>query len=112
MINKYDFGKFTIGKKEYKHNIILLGEEIKRARDLEDHKLKVDDIALLINAKPFVVIIGTGAYGLIKVPKDIVDYVKDRGIPLVIQPTEVACKAYNDLTKRGKKVAAFLHNTC
>lgn len=112
MIEHYEFGKFIVDGKKYESNIVLMGTEIKEGRYLPGHQLKLDDFLPLINYKPDVIIVGTGAYGVIKVPKEIIDYIEKRGIKLIVEKTEKACETYNSLVKERKKVAAFLHNTC
>ena len=112
MIEHYEFGKFIVNKKEFNSNIILINDVAKEARYLENHELKLEDIYPLVDSKPEVIIIGTGAYGAVKPSKSIIDFIESKGIKLIIERTEDACNTYNRLLKEGKKVAAFLHNTC
>ncbi len=112
MISSYTFGKFIINGKAYESNIILLGAQIKPARYLPGHELKLDDFAELVSYAPETIIIGTGASGVVKVQKDIIDFIESKGITLIIEKTAKACQTYNTLLKQGRKVAAFLHNTC
>jgi len=112
MIDNYTFGKFVIKGKEYDSNVILLGKTVQAARHLPGHELKLDDFIPLVEYKPGYIIIGTGAYGVVKVPQEIVDFIEQKGIRLIIEKTGEACQTYNALLKEGKKVAAFLHNTC
>lgn len=112
MIDNYTFGKFVIKGKEYDSNVILLGKTVQAARHLPGHELKLDDFVSLVEYKPEYIIIGTGAYGVVKVPQEIVDFIEQKGIRLIIEKTGEACQTYNALLKEGKKVAAFLHNTC
>lgn len=112
MIDNYTFGKFVIKGKEYDSNVVLLGKTVQKARHLPSHELKIDDFIPLIDYKPEYLIIGTGAYGAVKVPQEIVDFIGKKGIKLIIQKTGEACQTYNALLEEGKKVAVFLHNTC
>lgn len=112
MIEHYEFGEFVVDGKKYKSNIVLIGTGVTEGRYLPGHQLKLDDFLQLVAYKPDVIIIGTGAYGVVKVPKEISDYIKKRGIKLVVEKTARACRIYNSLIKEGKRVAAFLHNTC
>jgi len=70
------------------------------------------DILLLVEAKPEYIIIGTGANGVMPVPEDISNFIKEKGIKIIVEKTGEACQIYNALLKESKKVAAFLHNTC
>lgn len=112
MIESYSFGKFVIAGKEYKSNIKLFDKEVHEYKHLPEHKIAIDDLADLIAYNPKYIIIGTGAYGVIKISKEISDYIQKRGINLIVQKTGEACQTYNALLKEGKKVAALLHNTC
>ncbi len=112
MIEHYEFGKFTINGKIYESNVKLINGKLKTYKHLDNHDLTLGDLTDLINAKPSYLIIGTGAYGVIKVKQEIIDFVKKQKIRLIIAKTGNACKKYNELVKDNKKVAAFLHNTC
>ena len=112
MIDSYKFGEFVIKGKKFKCNIELLGEQVKEHRYLPNHELSIDDFTELINARPSYIIIGTGAYGVVKPPKKIIELIEKQGIKVVVEKTGEACKTYNNLLKEGKKVGALMHNTC
>jgi hypothetical protein len=112
MIDGYKFGEFVIDKKVYKSNVELVGTLVKIHRYLPDHELSLDDFTSLVNSKPEVIIIGTGAYGVVKPPKTIIDFIEKQKIKVIVQKTGDACKTYNEMLKQGKKVVALLHNTC
>jgi hypothetical protein len=112
MIDNYKFGEFVVKGKAYKSNIILIGETVKPARYLPGHELKIDDFIPLIDSKPEYIIIGTGAYGAVEVPDEIIEHIEKHGIKTIIEETGQACQTYNTMLKQGKKIAAFLHNTC
>lgn len=112
MIEHYEFGRFIVDGKLHQSNIVLLGNEVKEARYLPMHQLKLDDIIPLVNYKPEIIIIGTGSSGVMKVSKEITDYIDKKGIKLVVEKTGKACETYNTLLKEGRRVAAFLHDTC
>jgi hypothetical protein len=112
MIENYTFGKFVIDGKEYDSNVVLIGDNVKLARHLPNHELSLNDFSALVEFKPDYIIIGTGASGVMPVPSDISKFIQEKGIKLIVEKTGDACKTYNSLIKEGKKVAAFLHNTC
>ncbi len=112
MIDSYTFGKFIVDKQTYESNIILLGDKVKPARHLPGHELKIDDFIELIDYKPEIIIIGTGESGVVKPQQEIINFIEEKEIKLLIEKTGDACNTYNNLIKQGKKVAAFLHNTC
>ncbi len=55
-------------------------------------------------------IVGTGAYGRLPIMPTVFDEAKQRGIEIVVVPTEEACKLVSE--KASKKVRAILHVTC
>ena len=112
MIDSYSFGKFIIKGKTYESNVVLIGEIVKPARHLPEHELSLNDLDEITDSKPEIIVIGTGASGVMPVPDEIKDFIEEKGIKLIIEKTKLACQTYNSLLKEGKKVAAFLHNTC
>jgi len=112
MIDNYTFGRFVIQGKEYNSNVILIGRTVKPARYLPNHELSINDIFPLVESKPDYIIIGTGASGVMPVPDNISNFIKEKRIKLIVEKTGDACQTYNSLLKEKKKVAAFLHNTC
>ena len=112
MIDSYKFGEFVVQGKKFKSNITLIGDKVKEHRHLQNHELSLDDFTELVNAKPEIIIIGTGAYGVVKPPKEIIEFLEKQGIKVIVEKTGSACKTYNSLLKQGKKVAALMHNTC
>ena len=77
----------------------------------EAHHLRVEDIEKILDNKPATLIIGTGYYGLMKVPLELIKYLESMGIEVIIKKTKDACDEYNTLYKKKKVIAAF-HLTC
>lgn len=112
MIDSYTFGTFVVDGKQFDSNIALINNKAKPARYLESHILKTSDFDELIAAKPEIIIIGIGASGVVDVQDEIKEHIESNNIKLIIEKTGDACNTYNSLIKEGKKVCAFLHNTC
>lgn len=112
MIESYTFGKITINGRRYSSDVIIFPSHVKDGWwRKEGHRLSLDDLKEVFEAKPEVLVIGTGYTGLMKVPQDFKDYVRSKNIELVIENTRQACKTYNRLSQSRKVVAAF-HLTC
>lgn len=109
MIESYEFGKYLINGTVYEYDIKIINNKIKK---WHNHNMSKEDILDLVEAKPELIIIGTGAYGVIKVSKDIKELIKAKGIKLIIEKTEQACEEYNKAEKKGINVAAIFHGTC
>lgn len=112
MIDNYTFGEFTINGKKFRSNIVLINNSVKPGRYLENHELLIKDFDEILAANPEIVIIGTGASGVVKPSEEIKNEIESEGIQLIIEKSGEAIKTYNKLLKQKKKVAAFMHNTC
>ena len=111
-IEHYSFGRITIDGKAYTSDVIIYPDKVnaswwRRA----GHNLEVADLTEVIIAKPEVLVIGTGATGLMKVPKETISHLESQGIEVHIERTEKAVELFNKLQK-DKKVIAALHLTC
>jgi len=72
----------------------------------------VGGVKEIIDKKPDILIIGTGYFGLMKVPKELIEKIKSSGIKqVIVKKTGEACTEYNKLYKKNKIIAAF-HLTC
>lgn len=112
MIESYNFGKIIINGKKYNSDLIIFKDSIYDSWwRKEGHNLCIEDIKEIIDKKPDVLIIGTGAYGLMKVPSNLITYLKSNNIEVIIKKTKDACDEYNTLHQKKNVVAAF-HLTC
>ena len=113
MIENYSFGQILINGKKYSSDLIIFKDYIYDSWwRKEGHNLCIDDIKEIINKKPDILIIGTGFYGLMKVPEDLIENIKSLGIgQVIIKKTGDACTEYNKLYKMSNILAAF-HLTC
>ena len=112
MIESYKFGQILIDKKIYNSDIIIFKDHISdKWWRREGHNLHIDDIQEVINEKPEIIVIGTGFFGLMKVPPEIKEYLGSIGIKLIVRKTKDACDEYNNLHQDKKVIAAF-HLTC
>jgi hypothetical protein len=60
-----------------------------------------------------VLIIGIGVEGFVECPDDVKKSIKKNGIKeLLLEKTPKACKTYNELYHKGKRVALLAHGTC
>ncbi|MEA3454322.1 MAG: Mth938-like domain-containing protein [Candidatus Caldatribacteriota bacterium] len=112
MIESYNFGKIIINSKEYHSDIIIYKDSIndKWWRKVS-HNLCIEDIQEIFDKKPEVLIIGTGYYGLMKVPLELIKYLESNNIKVIIKRTKNACDEYNTLYQKKNVIAAF-HLTC
>ena len=112
MIKFCRFVNITIDDKKFTKDLIIYPDHINSNwRRKKGHFLTEGDIAAVIDYKPEVLIIGTGATGLMKVDEKLKEKLKSLGIEFVIKKTVEAVTEYNIIYK-DKKVVAALHLTC
>jgi len=111
MIENYSFGSICINGKTYKNDVLIFDNEIKEWWRERGHVVQIKDLEWIIGKKPEILIIGTGSYGLLKVSKEIKDYLSYMKIETKIEKTKKACELYNELKDKRKLAAAF-HLTC
>ena len=112
MIDSYSFGRIVIDGKTYTSDVIIYPDKVNDSWWRKSgHLLQIEDLTDVIQCNPEVLIVGTGANGLMKVPNDIKQFLESKGIELIFEETRKACETYNELKGRRKIVAAF-HLTC
>jgi len=115
LVEEYSFGRLKLGGRVYTKDIIFTPQRVLddswwRA---EGHRLAWSDISRYVEeAKPGVVVVGTGSSGRMRVGEDVVEALRGLGLELVAAPTGYAVKVYNKLALRGENVMAALHLTC
>jgi hypothetical protein len=112
MIENYAFGSIMIDGKEYTYDIKIVDGKILPWKYKEHHTVLIEDLAELIKAKPELIIVGTGAYGIVKVLPDVKRSLEAKNIALICLPTDEACDEYNKAFESKRRVAAILHSTC
>jgi len=112
MIESYCFGSIVIEGRKFLSDVVIFPDRVNgnwwRKRG---HTLGVDDVREIVDAKPEVLVVGTGYSGLMKVNRETKEYLRSSGIELIVAKTEEACEIFNELSKTRRVVAA-LHLTC
>lgn len=112
IIDFYEFGRIIVNGQEYNHDLILLPEKIIYPWwRQEGHHLALVDLEEIWPEKADFLIIGTGAYGIMKVKEEVKARALSLKWHLIIQPTPQAVKMYNEKIKEGRVIGAF-HLTC
>ena len=111
-IDSYHFGQIIINGKKYSSDVIIFPDRVQDSwwRN-KSHELSLKDICEIMAESPEVLLVGTGASGLMKVLPEVQQEVEVRHIQLIVQPTSEACDLYNQLSPFQRVVAA-LHLTC
>ena len=112
-IDSYQFGKIVIDSKEYDSDCIIIGDSVQPDWWRKSgHLLTEQDLETAIKTGPEILIIGCGAAGLMKVPQQTLDFLRDRNIRAEVLDTRKAVRRFNELRAKGENVAAALHLTC
>ena len=111
MIDHYSFGKITVDGMTYTSDIKIIDNMVIQNWWRKDgHSICRDDVEDIIDAKPDIFILGTGNFGILKVPADFKEYLKECNIELIVEKTEKACETFNLV--KDRKVAFGAHLTC
>jgi len=112
VIDFYRFGLIIVNGKQYTSDVVIFSDRVEHSWWRRDgHQLCSEDIAEVLDEKPDVLVVGTGASGLMKVLPEVRPSVETRGAKLIVEITDRACKLYNQLC-HSRRVVAALHITC
>jgi hypothetical protein len=104
MIDSYGFGRITINGKRYTNDVIVFSDRVKdNWWRKEGHRLQVEDIETVVKQKPEVLVVGTGYYGLVKIPVETIEYLKSKGVKLIAQKHGKPVQRTTTSWNRGKK---------
>ncbi len=112
MIDSYKFGKMVVEGQVYSSDLIIYPDRIDSSWWRKSgHRLCLEDIKEILEEKPEILVVGTGAYGLMRVDKEVKDYAQAEGIELIVDKTKNAVQKFNELASQKKTIGAF-HLTC
>lgn len=110
-IEEYHFGSITIDGKIYNHDVeARWTNKVLPFQFQQRHTFDVEAIKRAVEQNPKIIIIGTGESGLAKVTNEAVNFVKEKGIELIIDKTEEAIKIFN--TANEQSIVGLFHLTC
>ena len=111
-IERYSFGSITINGRTYTSDVIIYPDRVNASWwRKEGHNLNIVDLTDVLNAKPDVLLVGTGSSGLMKVSKETLSYLESKGIKVHVSLTAQSVDLFNKLQSEKKVIAAF-HLTC
>jgi hypothetical protein len=112
-IDSYQFGEIAIDGASYSSDLIIFGDSVQSNWwRKQGHSLSVEDLETVIAAKPSVLVVGCGASGIMKVPEQTRQALREQGIRVEALDTYKAVQRFNELSEGGEKPAAALHLTC
>lgn len=111
-VELYTFGLMIIDGCTFTKDLIILPDRMINDWWRESgHSLIPEDIQVVFESSPDLLIVGTGAVGRLKITDRAVNKIKENDIELIALPTGEAWQIYNK-EKDNKKVAAAFHLTC
>jgi hypothetical protein len=111
-IEHYSFGKIIIEGRTYTSDVIIYPGRVDSSWwRKEGHYLQATDLSAIVEAKPHILIIGTGFWGVMKVPQETVDFLSSKGVETRIEKTGKAIELFNAMGQDTSVIAA-LHLTC
>ncbi len=111
-IEAYEFGRMVVDGKSYTQDLILYPDSLQDSWwRQEGHSLVPEDIPQVLERKPEVLVVGTGASGMMTIPKSTKEHLLSIGTEVVEAPTDRAVNYYNRLKSKKHTVGAF-HLTC
>jgi len=111
-VDDYGFGRIVIDGKAYNHDVILFWDgKIEKWWRKEGHKVYLEDVKMILERKPEVVVFGTGKYGVMNVRDEVRRKIEDEGIEVIELISDEAVKKFNELVEDRKAVLA-IHLTC
>lgn len=112
MIESYKFGRIVIRGKKYTTDVIIYPDRVEDNWWREEgHYLSPVDLWAVVQAKPEVLVVGTGYSGLMRISPETEKHLREHGIRLIAERTSEAVRVYNQLC-RSTRVIAALHLTC
>ena len=113
MITEFSFGKIVCRGKTYSDDIkIINGEVVADWWRKSGHRVDIEDIADILEAKPDILVIGKGAPGLMKSTASLRAYLTANNIELYEKKSAQAIQVFNQLYQEAKRVAAGIHVGC
>ena len=112
-IDSYSFGQMQIGGQSYRTDTIVFPDKINSNWwRRQGHSLSKGDIQEILEFNPDVLVIGTGASGLMQVPDSTKKLLEEAGIEIIVKRTGQAWRVFNEQLEKGRKAVGAFHLTC
>jgi len=110
-INSTVFGSITIDNQTYGDDIIILADGTIEKRGLQKgtYIICLEEVNILFESKPKIIVIGTGQSGVAEIEPKVVEKAKKLGIKIIEAPTLIAIKKFNSIKE---KKAGLFHLAC
>ena len=112
-IDDYRFGSIRVEGHTYASDVIISPDGVNDSWWRErGHEVCPADLEPIWEAKPEILIVGTGAYGEMRVVPETVEACRERGIEVAEGRTGDVVERFNNAAESGEPFAACFHLTC
>jgi hypothetical protein len=113
MIESIEFGKITIQGQTYTTDVRIMpdGRILDQWWRKHGHRLTLEDLDVLLAAKPQALVVGAGVYGRMLPEAGLEETIQAMGIDLFIAPNDQAMREFNR-TVASRAAAGCFHLTC
>ena len=111
LINSVRFGEIKIKGKTYYSDVVVDWEGNIELRK-KSHVFDINEFTRLLERKPELIVIGTGFSECVKIPEEVIEISKEKGVKLFPEQTEKAMDVFNAFVSEKRKAIAVIHTTC
>ncbi len=113
MIEECSFGSMVINGTKYSSDLVIYPDKrvVDNWRRERGHGLSINDISLLIESKPEVIVAGTGINGLMRPQAGLAELLSQKGIEFLSASNQKAMNLYNKQLNK-KRAGACFHLFC
>ena len=112
-IEEYEFGRIRINGRDYRHDVIVFPDRVSPEWWRKDsHSLTIADLEEVLQYGPDLLIVGRGAYGVMRIPEETREALRKKNIQLVDDITGTAVQRFNEGNEQGEKAVGAFHLTC
>ena len=112
-IDSFQFGEVRIEGERYTNDVIIFPNRVEANWwRREGHKLALADLDNVVAERPSKLLVGAGVHGALKVPRFLIEHLRDLGIETIVAPTKEICQLHNRLVDTNENTITTLHLTC
>jgi hypothetical protein len=112
-IEQYSFGNMKINGTVYQQDVIVFPKKVLSGWwRREGHSLSEEDLKQVLDYHPDVLIVGTGASGMLRVPETTRKTLRKMNIQVMAQKTDQAVECFNEHIEKGRNAVGAFHLTC
>ncbi len=112
LIEDYERGRLVIDGREQTDDVIITDDDIHPDWGREQGgELRIDDLDTVVEARPSILVVGTGSAGSLRLQPGLEEELKSHGITVLAMPTTLAVQRFNDLREGDRDVAGAFHIT-